>query len=73
MADRIPDDFVITWGKHAGKKIGDVPCAYLLWFLEQDWAREYPEVYQYVIQEQDTLLEEYEKEYDRSWDPSRAK
>lgn len=63
----VPDDYIVPFGKHKGRKIGDVPCAYLLWFLEQDWRMSWPEMHNYVIQNQDSLLEEYEKEYGRSW------
>ena len=63
----VSDDYIVPFGKHKGIKIGDAPCAYLLWFIEQDWSKSYVDTYRYAIQNQDTLLEEYEKQYGKAW------
>ena len=44
------DSSLMTWGKHRGKKRGDVPADYLLWFYDQLWAKEYPGLWEYVAQ-----------------------
>lgn len=31
------DSDLMPFGKHKGKKLGDVPADYLLWLYEQDW------------------------------------
>jgi uncharacterized protein (DUF3820 family) len=28
-------EFIMTFGKHKGKEIGDVPCSYLVWLDEE--------------------------------------
>ena len=68
MNDKIPDDFLMTFGKHSGQKIGNVDPGYLLWFMDQPWApSDRTEEYLYCIQNNDLLLQEYEEQYDRPW------
>jgi len=69
----ISDSYIMPFGKYEGDKIGDVPAKYLLWCLQQDWMKDkYPKVYQYLVNEQDTLLEEYEKDHGHAWGHRRS-
>ncbi len=31
------ENTLITFGKHNGTKLGEVPASYLLWFYEKGW------------------------------------
>jgi len=48
MSDDVNDNTTMNWGKHKGKRLGDVPADYLLWFAEQKWADTRPELLAYV-------------------------
>ena len=39
----------LTFGKHKGEKLGDVPASYLLYLVEQDWFQNYIDVAKYVM------------------------
>ena len=54
----MPDDCKIPFGCHQGKKIGDVPANYLLWLIKQDWISIWPDVRNYIFQNQDMLIAE---------------
>lgn len=70
--DPVPDDYIIPFGKHQGEKIGDVSAGYLLWCLQKDWMKpKYPKMHQYLVNEQDTLLEEFEKDHGHAWGKDR--
>lgn len=38
----------MPFGKFKGKKLGDVPDQYLIWFLKQTWCDDYPELVEYA-------------------------
>lgn len=42
------DDTPMPFGKHKGKRLGDVPDHYWRWFLGQDWCDEYPDLVEYA-------------------------
>lgn len=42
------DDSKMPFGKHKGKRLGDVPDSYWRWFLEQDWCDEWPDLVEYA-------------------------
>lgn len=37
MATRWPDNYKLTFGKHKGEPLDEVPLAYLDWCLGQGW------------------------------------
>ena len=47
---KLDDDCKMLWGKHLGKRLGDVPDSYFRWFLQQDWCDEHPELVEYANQ-----------------------
>lgn len=42
------DESIMPFGKHKGKKLGEVPDSYWLWFLQQEWSSKYPELVEYA-------------------------
>lgn len=39
----------LTFGKHKGKLLTDVPASYLIWLFEQDFVQKsYPDIYDYI-------------------------
>ena len=42
------DDDRMPFGKHKGKRLGEVPDEYLRWFLQQDWCDQYPDLVEYA-------------------------
>lgn len=72
----IKDSDIMSWGKHKGKRIGDVPASYLLWFYEQDWAQSRASLFAYVAKhyvrlEKEASCEEhdyYDDEIYNYWD-----
>ena len=58
----ITDNFLISFGKHKGKRIGDVPASYLIWFYEQDWAEKWPDVYSYCKENYNCLIAEVDEQ-----------
>lgn len=42
------DDDKMPFGKHKGQRLGDVPDSYWRWFLQQDWAEQYPDLLEYA-------------------------
>ena len=49
MEVRMTDDETMTFGKHEGKRMGDVPDVYIQWFVEQRWRDTYPAMLDYAI------------------------
>lgn len=48
MASKLHDDSIMPFGKYKGKRLGEVPDSYLLWFLKQDWCDEWPDLVEYA-------------------------
>lgn len=43
------DDYEMTFGKHQGERLGDIPDGYFRWLSEQDWLEDkYPELLAYI-------------------------
>ncbi len=42
------DDSIMTWGKHKGQLLKNIPDSYWAWFLDQDWCNEYPQHVEYA-------------------------
>ena len=45
---KLHDDDRMPFGKHSGKRLGEVPDHYWRWFLLQDWASKYPDLLEYA-------------------------
>lgn len=45
---KLDDDSPMPFGKHRGQRLGDVPDAYLRWFLNQSWCDEWPDLVTYA-------------------------
>jgi len=66
-------DTRMTFGKHKGKRLTNVPGDYLLWFYEQPWAPDWPGLYAYVKTVHEELRQDQEGDVDvhgdmESWD-----
>lgn len=41
-------DTVMVFGKHKGKRLGDIPDFYWKWFVQQEWAPEWPGLFEFA-------------------------
>lgn len=46
----------MPWGKHKGIPMKDVEHSYLLWLFKQPWIKDWPDLYDYLLKNQDALL-----------------
>lgn len=61
---KITDKTPMPWGKFKGTPIEDVPAEYLLWLFKQEWIKEWPDVHDYLVENQHVLLQEEAEEQD---------
>lgn len=52
---KFTDDSVMTFGKHRGKKLGDIEASYLLWLLGEMRDDEKCKLYQYLVENEKAL------------------
>lgn len=52
----------MPWGKNKGTPMGQVDSGYLLWLFRQPWIKEWPDIYDYLVENQGALLMENETE-----------
>jgi hypothetical protein len=45
---KLDDDCKMPFGKHEGKRLGDVPDYWFRWFLKQHWCDQFPDLVQYA-------------------------
>jgi hypothetical protein len=45
---KLHDDSLMPFGVHKNKRLGDVPDSYFKWFLQQSWAKDWPDLYAYA-------------------------
>lgn len=45
---KLHDDDKMPFGKWKGTRLGEVPDHYWKWFLQQEWASEWPELLAYA-------------------------
>lgn len=45
---KLDDDARMPFGKHKGKRLGEVPDGYWIWFLGQDWCDDHPDLVDYA-------------------------
>ena len=48
MGTNLTDDSRMPFGKHKGERLGEVPDRYWLWFLEQEWCDQWPDLVEYA-------------------------
>jgi len=48
MSEMLDHDEIMSFGKHKGKRWGDVPEYYWKWFLGQKWCEEHPLMVNYA-------------------------
>lgn len=53
----------MTFGKHRGERISEVPASYLLWLYDEGNIENYPEVLEYVENNKEILKKEALAEY----------
>ena len=49
------NETIMPWGKHQGKPLRDIPVADLLWLLEQPWIKDWPPLYAYLHNNEQSL------------------
>lgn len=61
---KLSDTNVIPFGQHKGKRLKDIPAAYLLWLLDEEWCRkQYPDLITYIRENKKLLeMEAWEEE-----------
>lgn len=42
------DDDIMPWGKYKGDNLSEVPDDYWRWFVGQEWAHEWPGLFDYA-------------------------
>jgi uncharacterized protein (DUF3820 family) len=47
---KLDDDSIMPFGKHKGKRLGEIPDSYFRWFLQQDWCDQWPDLVEYANQ-----------------------
>lgn len=63
------EDSKIPFGKHKGKKLGEVPAQYLLWYYKQPWAQtHHPNVYSWIHRHLEEVKKRYSQEEGREFD-----
>jgi len=45
---RLSDDDQMPFGNWKGTRLGEVPDHYWRWFVQQDWAQQYPDLLEYA-------------------------
>lgn len=50
MSERttLHDDSPMPFGKHKGMRLGDIPDSYWMWFLDQTWSSQWPDLVSYA-------------------------
>lgn len=48
MTERKHDKSKMTFGIHKGKNLGEIPDSYWVWFVEQPWAQQHPDLVAYA-------------------------
>ena len=48
MGERLDDDSLMPFGTHKGKRLGEIPDSYWLWFLKQEWCEQWPDLLEYA-------------------------
>lgn len=46
----------MPWGEHKGIPLRQVDPNYLLWLFRQNWIRDWPDMHEYLVLNQDALL-----------------
>lgn len=52
------DSTPMPWGGYEGTPLGEVDTHYLLWLLRQPWIKDRPNMYAYLIENQEKWLSE---------------
>ena len=60
MKDFVPtnDDTLMPFGKHKGKRLGDIPADYLIWLYDQEWFQKFEDIFEYVAKNYQHLEKE---------------
>lgn len=57
-------EYIMPFGKHKGQQLCHVPADYLVWFMEQSWAKgSWPDLYEYCFKNKKVLKEEAQSKY----------
>lgn len=54
----VDDNTIMYFGARKGKKMIDVPDSYLLYILKQNWIKDHPALYKYLLDVEETLEED---------------
>ena len=64
---KVLDSTPMPWGEHKGIPMGKVDPNYLLWLFRQNWIRDWPDLHDYLVLNQDALM--IEEQDDESANP----
>jgi len=54
----------LSFGKHKGELLTDVPAGYLLWLFDQHWVKKsYPDIYDYIETNYSEIQDQDETQY----------
>lgn len=61
---KFTDQTPMPWGIHKGTPLEKVPADHLLWLFKQPWIKDWPDLHDYLVENQAALLKESEEEQD---------
>ena len=55
--NKLPESLVkLTFGKHAGKFLNDIPAAYLIYLLDKNISVKYTKVHEYILKHHELII-----------------
>lgn len=61
----LTDDSRFPFGTHKGKRMKEVPAAYLDWLEGQDWSKKWPDILAYIEENRSAINQELQESEDK--------